>query len=114
MDKERRQILWDIIVQEAENHTASCGATIVELSDPKIFMLLSMETELLNDLLFLDHLTDSNNAFTYMANTLHELACKGKEQTTAPHMALPLNCKLLVYWKNLLSSVEECFRHQSS
>ena len=114
MDKERRQILWDIIVKEVENDTVSCGATILELSDPKIFMLLSIEIELLNDLLFLDHLTDSNNTFTYMANTLHELAPQGKEQTTAPHMELPYNCKLLVYWKNLLSNVGDFFRHHSS
>ena len=114
MDKERRQMLWDIIVKEVEDDAASCGTTILELSDPKIFMLLSIDIELLNDLLFLDHLTDSHNFFTYMANTLHELALRGKEQTTAPHMELPLNRKLLVYWKNLLSNVGDLFRPQSA
>ena len=84
--KERRQILWVIILQQVEDDILTCTGTILELSDPNIFMLLSFNVELLNDLSFLDYLTDSNNAFIYMANTLQQLALEGQHQTTSPHM----------------------------
>ena len=111
--KESRQILWDIILQQVEDDIPTCTGTILALSDPNIFMLLSFNTELLNDLIFLDYLTDSDNAFIYMANTLQQLAQKGPQQTTAPHMELPFNRHLLVYWKNLLSNVDDGFVSKS-
>ena len=72
--KETRKISWDTILQQVEDDIPTCTGTILELSDPNIFMLPTLKVEMLNDLLFLDYLTeDSNHAFTYMANSLHQL-----------------------------------------
>ena len=111
--QETRQMSWNTILQQVEDDIPACTGAILELSNPNIFMLLTFDVELLNDLFFLDYLTDSDNAFNYMANTLQQLAKKGPQQTTAPHMELPFNRHLLVYWKNLLSRVDDGFVSQS-
>ena len=64
--KETRKISWDTILQQVEDDIPTCTGTILELSNPNIFMLLSFNTHLLNDLFFLDYLTDSDTAFIYM------------------------------------------------
>ena len=105
MDKVRRHLLWDVILEQVDDNLPNSMATIAELSDPNIFMLLTFNVELLNDLIFLDWLTDNNNyAFTYMAHTLQQLAVDSEKQTTARHMELPFYVNLLEYWKDLLSN----------
>ena len=49
--KETRKISWDTILQQVEDDIPTCTGTILELSDPNIFMLLSFNVELLNDLI---------------------------------------------------------------
>ena len=79
VDKERRQASWDMLLEQVDNNLPKYISTILELSDPNIFMLLSFQQELLNDLIFLDWLTEnSNHAFTYMAHALHELTLGGQ------------------------------------
>ena len=105
VDKERRHLLWDVILDRVDEDHPKSAAAILDLSDPNIFMLLTFHVELLNDLIFLDYLTEDNNyAFTYMAHTLQQLAVDGEKQTTAPHMELPFYVNLLEYWKDLLSN----------
>ena len=114
VDKERRQVLWDMVLEEVDNDLPKCRATILELSNPNIFVLLTLKIEVLNDLIFLDYFTENNNyAFTYLANTLHQLAIGGQKQTTAPHMELPFNLDLLQYWKDLLSNVGDFMHPQN-
>ena len=104
VDQDRRHLLWNIILSNVDEDLPESTAAILELSDPTIFMLLTIDTELLNDLVFLDYLTEDNAAFTYMAQTLQQLAVNGKKQTTAPHMELPHNIDNEEYWKDLLSN----------
>ena len=43
MDKERRQALWDMLLEQVDNNLPKCISTILELSNPNIFMLLSFQ-----------------------------------------------------------------------
>ena len=104
VDQERHHLVWNVILTHVDEDLPESTAAILELSDPTIFMLLTFNTELLNDLIFLDYLTEDNSAFTYMAHTLQQLAVNGKKQTTAPHMELPHNIDNREYWKDLLSN----------
>ena len=53
--KETRKISWDTILQQVEDDIPTCTGTILELSDPNIFMLLTFDPELLNDLFSWNH-----------------------------------------------------------
>ena len=79
VDQDRRHLWWNIILTHVDEDLPESTAAILELSDPTIFMLLTCNTELLNDLIFLDYLTEDNSAFTYMAQTLQQLAVNGKK-----------------------------------
>ena len=89
MTEERRHLLWDIILDNVTEDASACKNATLELSDPTIFMMLGIETKLVNDLIFLDWLRGENNAFIYMAQTLQQLAYDKKKDTYGQHMELP-------------------------
>ena len=70
MYENRRDLLWDIILESVTEDPSACTTATLELSDPTIFMFLGPNTEVLNDLIFLNWLKGENNALTYMAQTL--------------------------------------------
>ena len=47
--KETREMSWDTILQQVEDDIPTCTGTILELSDPNIFMLLTFDPELQHD-----------------------------------------------------------------
>ena len=104
VDRDRRHFSCNIVLINVAEDLSESTAAILELSDPNIFMLLGINLELLNDLVFLDHLREDNAAFTYMAQSLQQLALHRKKQTTAPHMELPHNIDNEEYWKDVLSN----------
>eukprot|EP00973_Karenia_brevis_P089236 12374810-Karenia_brevis.AAC.1 len=62
------------------------------MSDPSIFMMLGLsDVKILNDLIFLDYLTDGSDAFSYMANLLQQLVYGRRPPNCAQHMQSPLN-----------------------
>ena len=67
MDEDRRHLLWDIILLNVIDDASTCMNATLGLSDPAIFMMLGIDTKLVNDLIFLDWLRGDNNAFIYMA-----------------------------------------------
>ena len=84
VDQDRRHLLWNVILTHVDEDLPESTAAILELSDPPIFMLLTFNTELLNDLIFLDCLTEDNSAFTYMAHTLQQLAVNWESRLLLP------------------------------
>ena len=43
VDKVRRHLLWDVILELVDVDLPKCAANILELSDPNIFMLLTFK-----------------------------------------------------------------------
>ena len=61
-----------------------------ELSDAKLFMTLGLsDVRILNDLIFLDYLTQDNNAFHHMASVLHDLSINSTTTTFGKHIQVP-------------------------
>ena len=99
-DETRLTLFWDAILDDVNCDTSACMKAILELSDPSIFMMLGVSNvKMVNDLIFLDYLTDDNNAFTYMAQTFQQLAYKRKQPVCAQHMQLPVDMDSEEYWK---------------
>eukprot|EP00973_Karenia_brevis_P053882 7484545-Karenia_brevis.AAC.1 len=59
---------------------------------------------MVNDLIFLDCLTDGNYAFTYMAQLFQQLVCNRKPPDCAQHMQLPMDMGKEQYWRDLISN----------
>eukprot|EP00973_Karenia_brevis_P067031 9321670-Karenia_brevis.AAC.1 len=65
---------------------------MLQLSDPSVFMMLGMaEVKILNDLIFVDYLTDDSNAFSYVTNLLRQMVCDREAPDCAQNMKLPLS-----------------------
>eukprot|EP00973_Karenia_brevis_P027812 3832774-Karenia_brevis.AAC.1 len=67
-------------------------------------MLGVSDVRILNDLIFLDYLTDDSHAFSYMANLLQQLVYKRKPPNCAQHMQLPPNMDKVQFWRDLISN----------
>ena len=105
VDETRILLLWDIILDNVNCDTSACMKAILELSDPSIFMMLGVSNvKMVNDLIFLDYLTDGNNAFTYMVQVFQQLAYKRKQPDCAQHMQLPMDMDSEEYWRNMISN----------
>eukprot|EP00973_Karenia_brevis_P023521 3238733-Karenia_brevis.AAC.1 len=64
---------------------------MLQLPDPSIFMMLGMsDVKILNDLIFLDYLTDDNTAFSYMTKLLQQMVCNREPPSCVQNMQLPL------------------------
>ena len=102
---ETRNLLWHIILENVSCNTSACMNAILELSDPSIFMMLGVSNvKMVNDLIFLDYLTDGNNAFTYMVQVFQQFAYKRKQPDCAQHLQLPMDMDSEEYWRNLISN----------
>eukprot|EP00973_Karenia_brevis_P063644 8847502-Karenia_brevis.AAC.1 len=64
-------------------------------------MLGLTDVSLLNDLIFLDHLTDRNHAFCYMTSLLQQLIGKSKPSDCARRMQLPQGMNKIQCWRDL-------------
>ena len=59
--------LWKNICGNVADPDSSAMETILELSDPSIFMMMGLaDMDTLNDLIFLDYVTESSYAYEYM------------------------------------------------
>eukprot|EP00973_Karenia_brevis_P070428 9790341-Karenia_brevis.AAC.1 len=91
LDETRLVLLWEVIKENIADNVVEAVSAVWQLSDPSIFMMLGLtDVSLLNDLIFLDYLTDRSHAFCYMTNLLQQLVCKRKPPNRARHMQLPL------------------------
>ena len=109
MDEDRRHLLWDIILGNVTDDASTCMNATLELSDPTIFMMLGIDTKLVNDLIFLDYLTNDNMPLIYMGQILQQLAGNKKQETCGQHMQLPGGIENEAYWKDFKSFAEQCW-----
>eukprot|EP00973_Karenia_brevis_P037459 5167546-Karenia_brevis.AAC.1 len=65
-------------------------------------MLGVSNVRMVNDLIFLEYLTDGNHAFTYMAHLFRHLVYRRKPADCAQHMQLPANMDNVQYWRDLI------------
>eukprot|EP00973_Karenia_brevis_P029812 4112931-Karenia_brevis.AAC.1 len=65
VDENRLILLWEVIKDNIAYYVEDSLEAVLRLSDPSIFMMLGMsDARMLNDVIFLDYLTDDSTAFS--------------------------------------------------
>ena len=104
-DATRSFVLWSIILENVSCNLSASLEAVIEMSNPYIYMMLGMsKVHIVNDLLFLDYLTDEDCAFTYMVYVFQQFVYTRKPLEGAQHMQLPSNIWSREYWQDLLSN----------
>ena len=81
-------------------HESSSGIVRFDL-----FITLGMsDVRILNDLIFLNYLTQDNNAYHYMASVPHDLSINSSATIFGKRLQLPAEFKTAEYWRQLISN----------